>query len=180
KTMAQKGFLLEKEIIINVSADQLGDMLGPGFGEGYKWSSKGDHAEGMGEGQFEGAVCDERACNVNVKGFSKIQEKLIMYDETSMNLAYQVNEGMPGFITKAVNNWTVVPVGANKAKLIMKAEFESKGLMGALTRGMMKKKMGETLETVLFDAKVYAETGKISEMKQQRIAELNKKAKKAA
>ena len=177
--MAQKGFNLEKEITIEVSAEKLWDMVGPGFVDVYKWSSNVDHATGKGEGQFAGAVCDERFCDVNVKGFSKISEKLTKYDEQRMNLAYAVQEGMPGFITKAVNDWTVVPVGANEAKLVMKAKFESKGLMGALTRGMMKKKMSETLETVLNDAKIYAETGNISIAKQDRIKKLEKKNKAA-
>ena len=178
--MAQKGFTLQKEILINVSADELWEMVGPGFVEVYKWSSNVDHAEGSGQPEFSGAVCSERVCNVNVKGFSKISERLTKYDEQSMNLAYQVEDGMPKFVTKAVNDWTVVPVGKNQSKLVMIAEFGSKGLMGALMNGMMKKKMAQTLETVLMDAKVYAETGQVSEHKGKRIAELKKKSRKAA
>ena len=34
--MAQKGFELQKEIIINVSSDSLWEMVGPGFVEVYK------------------------------------------------------------------------------------------------------------------------------------------------
>ena len=177
--MSQKGFNLEKEINIGVSAEKLWNMVGPGFVDVYKWSSNVDHAEGKGEGQFEGAVCDERFCNVNVKGFDRISEKLTNYDDQKMNLSYAVLEGMPGFITKAINDWTVVPIAPNESKLLMKARFESKGLMGALTRGMMKRKMSETLETVLYDAKVYAETGNTSLAKQERIAKLNKKKKAA-
>ena len=178
--MAQKGFELEKEITINVPAEQLWEMVGPGFIEVYKWSSNVDHAEGQGTSEFEGAVCSERFCDVNVKGFSKISEKLTKYDEGTMNLAYEVKEGMPGFVTKAVNDWTVVSVGENQSKLVMRAQFASKGLMGSLMNGTMKKKMNETLETVLNDAKVYAETGQPSNHKKERMAYLEKKAKKAA
>lgn len=155
-------------------------MVGPGFIEVFKWSSNVDYATGRGQSEFEGAVHNERYCDVNVKGFNKISETLTKYDETTMNLAYAVNEGMPGFVTKAVNDWTVVPVGENQCKLVMKAEFGSKGLMGALMNGMMKKKMNETLATVLNDAKVYAETGQVSAAKQARIDELAKKTKQAA
>ena len=178
--MAQKGFEIEKEITIHVSAAQLWEMVGPGFVEVYKWASSVDHAEGQGNSEFKGAVCDERFCDVNAKGFSKVSEKLTKYNEEEMNLAYAVLEGMPGFVTKAVNDWTVVPVGTNQSKLVMKAEFASKGLMGSLTRGMMQKKMETLLETVLNDAKVYAETGKVSTAKQARIDELAKKNKHAA
>ena len=178
--MAQKGFDIEREITINVSADQLWEMVGPGFVEVYKWSSNVDHAEGAGQSEFEGAVCDERFCDVNVKGFSRISEKLTKYDAQTMNLAYAVKDGMPGFVTKAVNDWTVVPVNDSQSKLVMKAQFRSKGLMGAMMNGTMEKKMTKTLDTVLNDAKVYAETGNVSAAKQERIDELAKKQKKAA
>jgi hypothetical protein len=178
--MAQKGFDLTKEIIINVSAQELWTMVGPGFTEVYKWSSNVDHSVGAGTAQFDGATCSERTCNVNVKGFSKINEKLTKYSDADMNLAYAVIDGMPGFVTHAENDWTVVAISDTQCKLVMKATFRPKGLMGTLMNGMMKKKMEETLATVLNDAKVYAETGKISEAKQQRIAQLEKKAQKAA
>lgn len=178
--MAQQGFTLEKEIIVNVSAAELWKMVGPGFIEVYKWSSNVDHAEGSGTPEFEGASCSNRSCNVNVKGFDKIDEELTKYNATQMNLAYAVKEGMPGFITKAVNDWTVVSIDETHSKLVMKAEFESKGLMGKMMNGMMRKKMAETLETVLNDAKVYAETGKVSQVKADRLVQLEKKMKKAA
>lgn len=178
--MAQRGFEVQKEIIINVSAAQLWDMVGPGFIDVYKWSSNVDHAEGKGTPTFDGATCSDRYCDLNVKGFSSISEKLTKYSDKDMNLAYAVTEGMPGFVTKAVNDWTVVPMGENQSKLVMKGEFGSKGMMGWMMNGMMEKKMNETLETVLNDAKIYAETGKVSVAKEQRIAELAKKNKQAA
>jgi response regulator of citrate/malate metabolism len=89
-------------------------------------------------------------------------------------------DGMPGFVTQAKNNWIVIPINAHQSKLIMKAQFRSKGLMGFLMKGMMKKKMDETLETVLNDAKVYSETGNISIAKQERMNELEEKMKRAA
>lgn len=178
--MAQQGFEVEKEIVINVSAEELWTMVGPGFIEVYKWSSNVDHAEGSGAAEFEGAVCRERSCDLNVKGFSSISEKLTAYNEKDMNLAYAITEGMPGFVTKAVNDWTVVSIGENQSKLVMKAEFASKGMMGWMMNGKMEKKMNTTLETVLNDAKVYAETGSMSAAKQIRMAELASKSKKAA
>ncbi|MDG1331097.1 MAG: SRPBCC family protein [Crocinitomicaceae bacterium] len=178
--MAQKEFNVDREIEINVSAEQLWEMVGPGFVEVYKWSSNVDHAEGSGKSEFEGAVCSNRSCAVNVKGFSSIAEKLTNYSIDNKTLSYEVVEGMPGFMVLAENTWTVVPISESKSKLVMKGRFSTKGLMGTMMRGMMKKKMGETLEMVLNDAKVYAETGVPSAVKQARIAEFEKKQKKAA
>lgn len=178
--MAQSGFELTKEISINVSAEKLWEMVGPGFVEVYKWSSNVDHAEGAGESEFDGAVCSERFCDVNVKGFNKISEKLTKYSDDKMNLAYAVTDGMPGFVTEAVNDWTVEALSSTSAKLVMRASFRSKGLMGSVMNGMMKKKMSETLQTVLNDAKVYAETGRPSLNKQKRVDELARKNKLVA
>ncbi len=174
--MAKSGFKTTKEIIINVSADRLWEMVGPGFVDVYKWSSNVDHAEGKGQSEFDGAVCSERFCDVNVKGFSKISEELTDYNATKMSLTYQVKDGMPKFITKAENNWVVVPIDDHQSKLVMNVNFESKGLMGKMMNGMMRKKMDKTLDTVLNDAKVYAETGEISDEKRQRVEKLARKA----
>lgn len=178
--MAQKGFDVEQGITINVPAAQLWEMVGPGFVEVYKWASSVDHAEGSGAPQFDGAVCSERVCNVNLKGFSTINEKLTKYDAARMNLAYQVSDGMPGFVVLAANDWTVVPVSDTQSKLVMKAQFRTKGLMGTMMNGMMKKKMMASLEQVLNEAKLYAETGQLSAEKQKRNAQLEKKRKRAA
>ena len=178
--MSQQGFEVKKEIIIDVPAAELWEMVGPGFTDVHKWSSNVDHAEGSGTPEFEGAVCSNRSCDLNVKGFNKISEKLFLYDQNKMMLGYSVEEGMPGFVTKAKNIWTVEAVNDKQSKLTMNAEFGSKGFMGMIMQGMMKKKMTETLETVLIDAKVYAETGEISATKKERIKELAEKAEKKA
>ncbi len=175
KIMAQKGFDIKKEISINVSADQLWEMVGPGFVEVYKWSSNVDFAQGSGTPEFDGAVCSDRECNVNVKGFDKISEKLIKYNAKDKVLAYCVVGGMPGFVERAVNEWTVVADGPRRSRLQMSAQFRSKGLVSILMNPLMKKNMSSTLETVLNDAKIYAETGQVSEAKRMRIEELKRK-----
>ena len=174
--MAQKGFEVNKEITVNVSADKLWQMVGPGFENVHVWASSVDHAEGSGMAKFEGATCSERSCKLNVKGFNKISETLTNYDAKKMTLTYVVNEGMPTFVTLAQNKWTVIPVDATHSKLVMNAKFELKGLMGSLMKGMMRGKLNKTLDTTLTEAKMYAETGEISEAKAKRIAKLKKKA----
>lgn len=174
-TMAQKGFDVEKEITINVSAEEIWNLVGPGFVDVYKWSSNVDHASGKGQSEFEGAACSERFCDVNVSGFSSISEKLTNYSADNMTLTYQVQDGMPGFIELAENTWTIVPVDATHAKLIMAAKFRVSGLMGGMMKGSMKRKMEKTLSLVLNDAKVYMETGEVSALKAERMEKLARK-----
>ncbi len=172
--MAQKGFDIEKQISIDVSAEKLWEMIGPGFVDVYKWSSNVDFAEGSGEPEFEGAAVRNRFCNVNVKGFDKISERLVKYSDQDRVLAYSVTGGMPNFVESATNEWSVLEDGPNKSILTMSAKFRSKGVVAILMNPLMKKNLKETLEIVLKDAKIYAETGLISEAKRKRIEELKK------
>ena len=178
--MAQKQFQVQDEIIINVSATELWELVGPGFIDVYQWASTVDHAEGEGTARFAGAVCNKRHCDVNVQGFSKISEELTQYNQENMRLTYAVVDGMPKFITEAANTWTVVAVNEHQSKLLMNAHFEVRGLMGTLMRGMMKSKMKKTLRNVLTDAKIFAETGEVSALKAKRIQKLKKREERQA
>lgn len=173
--LAQKGFEVQKEITINVPASELWDMVGPGFEDVHVWASTVNHSEGSGSPEFSGATCSERTCKVNLAGFDQISEKLYKYDEATMNLAYEVNSGMPKFVTRAANDWKVVAIDENTSKLVMNAEFETKGFMGGLMRGMMKSKMNRTLDDILNDAKIYAETGRVSKLKAKKVKKFQKK-----
>jgi hypothetical protein len=168
----QRGFDVTKEITINVSADELWELVGPGFENAYLWASTVDHSTGNGAAEFEGATCNVRSCDLNAKGFDNIEERLTKYNEAEMNLAYVVTKGMPRFVTKASNDWQVVSINDNQSKLVMNGEFRVKGLMGFLMKGVMKKKMSKLLTVVLNDAKVYAETGSPSKIKKERMDKL--------
>ena len=171
--------LTQESETINVSAEQLWAIVGPGFGDAYKWATTVDHSTTSGEPEFEGASCSARACELSANGFDKIEEKITKYNVNEMSFAYDVTVGMPSFVNSASNDWTVVRVGPNQSKLVMKADFQVKGLMGTLMKGMMEKKMNKLLGVVLNDLKVYAETGNPSKSKLARMKELAKKSKAA-
>ncbi len=179
-TMGQKKELKGFELIregekINVSAEKLWEIIGPGFGDAYVWATTVDHSTTSGKAEFEGATCSARSCDLSASGFDKIEEKITKYNVQDRSFAYDVTEGLPGFVASASNDWTVISVGHNQSKLIMKADFRVQGFMGSIMKGMMEKKMDKLLAVVLNDLKVYAETGMPSESKQARIKELAKK-----
>ena len=172
-----KSFELSKEIIVNKPASEVWQIAGPGFTDAGKWATAVDHSEGKGEGQFKGAVCDERSCDLNAKGFNKINEKITQYSEDEMMLEYEVVEGMPKMMAEAKNQWTIIAIDEHSSKIIMKAKFGVQGFFGKLMIGMMKNQMNSLLDIALNDIKVYTETGNVSKTKQERI---NKLAKRAA
>lgn len=164
--------MTKRSEVIGVSADKLWEIVGPGFEHAGDWSTAVDHSSGSGEAQFEGATCNERSCDLNARGFSKISEVLTLYNEDSQELAYDVVEGNPGFVLKAGNHWKIIEVGPNESALEMTVTMHLKKFMGTLMGGMLKKNINQLMPSIFHDLKVYAETGQISEEKQQRIAKL--------
>ncbi|MGL1886123.1 MAG: SRPBCC family protein [Reichenbachiella sp.] len=157
---------------INVSAEKLWEIVGTGFAYAGEWSTAVDHSVGKGKGEFEGATCSNRTCDLNAKGFDKISEELTHYDVKNQELVYDVTEGLPGFVTKASSYWQVIDLGDGTSTLKMTTTMHTKKFMGALMGGMMKKNIKSVLPTVSRDLKVYAETGNISQEKKERMAKL--------
>ncbi|MCR9152714.1 MAG: SRPBCC family protein [Croceimicrobium sp.] len=164
--------------VINVSADDLWEIVGPGFTDAYVWSTAIDHSEGKGEAQFEGATCNERYCDVNASGFDKISEKLSLYNSENRELKYRAFDGLPGFVTLAENHWEVIDLGAGKSQIRMTITMHMKPFMGWLMGGLFQKNLDKTLNSVMEDLKIYAETGEVSDAKKKRLQKLA--AKKAA
>lgn len=160
---------------INVSTDKLWEIIGPGFADAGLWSTAIDYSEGSGEAEFEGATCSERACELNASGFDQVGEKITKYNAQTKEVSYKVLHGMPGFVTFAENNWIVVDLGNNQSALKMSLTMHMKKFMGALMGGMMSKKLDKLFDLLFNDLTVFAETGKVSTEKAERIAKLAKK-----
>lgn len=158
--------------IINVSADDLWELVGPGFADVHHWSRAVDHATVSGEPQFEGATCSERYCDINAKGFTSISEELIEYNESEKTLAYKAYAGLPGFVHYVQNRWVIMEVGPGQSRLQMTITVRMKPFMGSLMGGMFRKNLNTTIDGVMEDLKIYSETGNISEAKRQRITDL--------
>ena len=161
---------------INVSADALWEIIGPGFADAGKWSTAVDHSAGHGAGKFEGASCDTRSCDLSAKGFSSVNEKITEYDASNRTMAFDVVEGMPGFVTLMNNRTVVTNLGDGKSKAELQITMRMKPLMGTLMGGMLKKNLNTLLDSALDDLKVFAETGTPSARKQARMAKLAAKA----
>lgn len=158
--------------VFNVSADSLWYIVGTRFDDAYMWSTAIDHSVGVGDGQFQGANCDARACDVSSKGFSKIEERLTKYDIQNKILAFDVVSGTPGFVLYAHNEWHIVPVGPNQCKIEMTLVMHLKPFMGSIMGGMFRKNVQGTIDGLMRDLKSYAETGEVSAEKKARMEEL--------
>ena len=174
--MADKEVKMAKSLTVNVSADDLWQIVGPGFSEAGKWSTAVDHSEGHGEGQFDGATCDTRSCDLSAKGFTSVNEKVTEYDAPNRTMSFDVIEGMPGFVTYTNNRTVITPLGDKSSKAELQITMRMKPLMGWLMGGMFKKNLSNLIDSALDDLKVYAETGQPSGRKQARMKKLAAKA----
>jgi hypothetical protein len=171
----RKEVKMSKSIVTNVSADNLWQIIGPGFAEASKWSTAVDHSIGHGEGKFEGATCDTRSCDLSAKGFSSVNERITEYDASNRTMAFDVFEGMPGFVTYTNNRTVISDLGGGQSQAELKITMHMKPFMGWLLGGMLKKNLNNLIDSALDDLKVFAETGKPSSRKQERMKKLSAK-----
>ncbi len=172
----RKEVKMSKSVIVDVSANELWQIVGPGFAEAGKWSTAVDHSVGHGEGKFEGATCDTRSCDLSAKGFSSVKERITEYDASNRTLAFDVFEGMPGFVTYTNNRTLITELGQDRSQAELQITMHMKPFLGWLLGGMLKKNLGNLIDSALDDLKVFAETGKPSDRKQARIKKLSANA----
>lgn len=145
---------IERIVTIDKGIEDAWKILGPQFPDANKWASVVNHSEGKGTGS-NGAPCSERGCDIS--GMGKIREKVIQYSDDKHLLSYQVAEGMPSMIKNAINTWQLFSLGNGKTQLKMKMELETRGIMGALMKPMMKMQMGKIATVSADDFKYYVE-----------------------
>lgn len=158
--------------IFEASADQVWQIVGPGFDKAATWSRAVDHATTSGSPAFDGASCSNRTCELNASGFDRISETIIEYDPSERRLGYSVDSGLPGFVIYMANNWRIHEVSPNQSRVEMTVTIHLKPLMGTLMGNLFKKNVNKVLDEAIEDLKIYAETGEISQAKQKRLAEL--------
>jgi hypothetical protein len=73
----------------------------------------------------------------------EVTETLVAYDEANRSLTYEAS-GMPAFVTTASNTWTVTPLGEHRSRVTVDAQFDTRGLLGALARRLLLLQVGRT------------------------------------
>jgi hypothetical protein len=111
---------------------------------------------------------------LSAKGFSSVNEKITEYDVPNKTMAFDVFEGMPGFVINASNRTVISSKGEKKSNATLQITMKMKPFMGWLMGGMLKKNLSELIDSALDDLKIYAETGKPSARKVARMKKLGK------
>lgn len=147
--------VINKQIEINNSIENVWKILGHDFAHPYKWASAVNHSEGYGK-QIASIECDERACQTSI---GDIREKLTNYSDEQHTLSYDIIEGLPLFVSMGKNKWCLTKETEHKTILHIQMEMILKPwafFMSPMTKLMFNKLATHLSE----DFAYFAENGK--------------------
>jgi hypothetical protein len=123
---------LSADLAIDASADQVWEVIGPGFARIGEWASVIPASTPIsGPDGPVGAPAAGRVCATGVGLFPRVTETLIAYDQARRTLTYQARD-LPALVTLARNTWTVVPAGERRSRVVVQAQFQARGALGVL------------------------------------------------
>lgn len=165
---------LSTDLIVGAPADQVWEVIGPGFDRIGEWATAIptstatpparpaiDAADGGGLRLPVAAAIDApvagRVCRTGIRLVPEVTETLIDYDDANRTLTYQAS-GMPRFVTLARNTWTVTPLDTHRSRVSLHAQFDTRGLLGLLGWAILAQTR-RTSRHLADDLRHYVETG---------------------
>lgn len=126
---------LSAVLAIDAPADQVWEVIGPGFARIGEWASVIPASAPIpgtdGPACAAGAPVPGRVCATGVRLFPRVTETLVAYDQAGRTLTYQARD-LPAQITLARNTWAVVPAGERRCRVVLQAQFQARGVLGVL------------------------------------------------
>ena len=151
-------------IDIDATADDVWQVIGPGFTRVGDWVAAIATSEPTGEGGPTGAPPTGRTCTVATVGFDRISERLTDYDPAARQVGYRLAGGMPSFVTDAGNTWQARPLPDGRTEFTMDADATLSGI-GRLFSPLLRHYLARVGRRTSRDLKVYLETGAPSRAK---------------
>lgn len=121
---------LRNEIIIDAPAERVWHALGERFMHVSEWAAPIDASCPV--DRAEPGVGVTRSCTIAPFGPVKagvVKEQLTHFDRDAMTFAYEALEGMPRFVGRAVNRWSVTRVDDQRSLLRIHATLTLRGPM---------------------------------------------------
>lgn len=159
---------VSSNIDIDAPADQVWEVVGPGFGRVGDWGAAVEQSRPVGEASLDGAPAAGRTCSVAMPGIDQIAEQLTEYDVEARRLTYRLSDGMTRLVAGAANTWEVRPLPEGRAEFRMNATVE---LVGAarVAGPFVKAYLSAIGRRTSRDLKTYVETGVPSRAKAIRV-----------
>ncbi|MEM7348638.1 MAG: SRPBCC family protein [Chloroflexota bacterium] len=158
---------LSQDLTINAPVDRVWGIVAHDFDKIGEWASGVAHSTTNAEAVIpDGASVGGRVCSV--PGFGDIHETFTAYDEEGKTFTYDAT-GLPFFVRRAENGWTIKAVGANRTRVSFSADMTLMPVIGTLMGIPMKSQMTKLLKNAVEELKHYAETGEIHPRKKALI-----------
>lgn len=147
---------INRQTVINVSADKLWKIVGTEFNDISKWAAyvETSYANPDLTPGKEGRVCQ-------VTGYGEVMETLTEFDDQQRKLAFVFESKKNPFFVKNIDyTWQVKPKGDNQSELYVDVEVKLMPVFKQLLSGTMSKMLTERTDMVIDQLKYFAENRK--------------------
>lgn len=101
--------------------------------------------------------------------FPEVQERITQRHESERTFTYESVAGMPAFVSKATNRWSVEAVDRDRARVSFDGVLQLRGIAGWLLALPLRLVMARTGQLVLADLAHFVETGQPSPRKRRQL-----------
>lgn len=161
---------LRNEVEIAAPAARVWHTLGERFMHVGEWAAPITSSCAVGASEpTAGAM---RACTIAPFGPMKagvVRERLVRFDAATMSFEYEAVSGMPRFVARAVNRWTVVRIDEHRSRVCVHATLLLRGpmvLLGCVLRWQFNAAGAKVIE----ELRHFVETGESHPRKRRRVA----------
>ena len=149
---------VKKQIVINAPVAEVWRVLADEYHRVGEWASSIDHSAINHEAPVpDGLEYGGRICSV--PGFGDLKESFTNYDADNLTYSYEATDGMPFFVTKAGNTWSLSKKG-EKTVVDMHLIADVNLFPGKLMQAMMKRQFDRQAGEVIEELKYFVEQGK--------------------
>jgi uncharacterized protein YndB with AHSA1/START domain len=125
---------LRSQITIEAPAERVWEAIGERFMRIAEWAAPITSSCPVGSSELRVGVT--RACSIAPFGPIKagvVKERLTRFDRDGMTFEYEALEGMPSFVVRAVNRWSVERLGGQRSIVRIHATLTLRGVVSWLS-----------------------------------------------
>ena len=160
---------IAKSIEIEAPAERVWRIIGEEFDRVGEWATPVPHSAAAARQPINAdAPVAGRTCETSVAGFPSLNETLTAYDDAQRTLAFEIVEGMPGFVSEARNEWRIDELGPNRTQVTLDGRIETRGV-GRIMAPIMRFQLNRAIDQTVEDLQVYAATGEVSARKRRSL-----------
>ena len=144
-------------IIINAPAQRVWEINGLGFTEIGLWSRGVQQSRPISGPPPSGAPARGRVCEV--AGFGEIHETIHRFDAANRSITLTVDAGLPFFVKRSEFTSRVSVLSETQCRFEVSQTMEVSIFPGGLLLPILRRKIAKTVQTILDDLRIYAESG---------------------